>query len=80
MPRFSVPMTILVTLEIDAPDQRSAIEEAIRFKEAVEPSQELLDGWSSVSASHPVWPTAIHRVAEFSLEDVGSEAVQEIDG
>lgn len=79
MPRFSVPMTILATVEIDAPDQQTAIEEASRFIEALTPERPFLHGWNEVTAGHPVTPTSIHRVSEFALEEVGSEAVEEVD-
>jgi len=78
MPRYSVPLTILASITVDAPDAASARKEAVRFAEGHGSDTGLfMDGWNDVQRQHGL-PT-IHDVSGFDCEGVELMEVEEID-
>ena len=74
MTKFSVPMTILCSVSVEAQDKRSAIVAARAFIEAEEFSAEFLDGYNSAGSND----TTILNASGLDVEEIEFDEVVEI--
>lgn len=78
MARFSVPVTILTTITVDAPDADGAAREAARFAEGMceGAGDHFRDGWNDVQRQNGA-PT-ICSLGGIDIEDIAPDEVQEV--
>lgn len=71
--RYSVPVTILTTIVIEAPDKATARAEAQRFAELSGPEDGFVDGWNDVQRQKgaPLIVEAMgHDVERIELDEI----------
>jgi len=77
MPRFTVPTTILASIEVHAPDAVAAMFEARRFAESLgDDTGGFRDGWNDVQRrnSAPI----ITDISGFDVEGIDADAVEQM--
>lgn len=74
MPKFIVPLTVLVSITVEADDKATAIDEARRFVELGMPEDGYVDGWNDVQRQNGA--PIIHEVAGYECESVELDEVE----